>query len=435
MTQAAAASKYEIMSISSERGKVFIGGKVVAFDYFESIMSPNITANVIVVDSGGSITYDKKYDTQERSGSIYNALPITGREKVEFRIKSALGTLDFEKRPLFVNGVSNPDQNSQRESILLSLFSEGAKLNSEATVVRKYSGNIGQSVTNILNEFLIQKVDPAQSESVRLNPGGIQPTANNYNFVGNSKSAFENICNLGSKSVSQKDSAGFFFFETQDGFNFKSIDRLIATKPKARYYKGEGLVGTVSNYRDNFKILSCVIRKNQNVLNALNQGVYYSRNIYFNPKTFKETEVIYRFTEGKLVKSLGKSAEAPDINAYTKTNYNVLDIGTLEQTVAGDDNNDPKDYRAQAEMRYNILFSQLIDIQVPCNPNLRAGDTIHCDFEIITQSKKVQGFEDPVQSGKYLIVDLCHHYEPTRSITSLTLARDSYGLYTTKNES
>ena len=54
---------------------------------------------------------------------------------------------------------------------------------------------------------------------------------------------------------------------------------------------------------------------------------------------------------------------------------------------------------------------------------------------MITQSKKEQGSIDPVQSGKYLIVDLCHHYEPTRSITSLTLARDSYGLYTTKNES
>jgi len=430
MSQAAAASKYEIMSISSERGEVFIGGKVVAFDYYESILSPNITANMIVVDSGGSASYDSKYDPQERAGTIYNAFPIKGREKVKFKIKSALGTLDFTNRSLFVNGVSNPDQNSQRESILLSLFSEGAKLNLESTVIRKYDGNIGQSVNNILNEFVISK-----SEFVKLNSVNIQPTANAYNFVGNSKSAFEVICNLGSKSINGKDSAGFLFFETQDGFNFKSIDNLISTKPKARYYKGEGLIGSISSNRDNLKILSSVIRKNQNVLNALNQGVYYSRNIFFNPKTFEETEIEYRFTEGKLVKSLGKSAEAPDVNAYTKTNYNILDIGTLEQTVAGDDNNDPKDYRAQAAMRYNILFSQLIDIQVPCNPNLRAGDTIHCDFEIITQSKKVQGFEDPVQSGKYLIVDLCHHYEPTRSITSLTLARDSYGLYTTKNES
>ena len=119
--------------IITKKGKpsVRLEGKTVAFDYYESIRSPNITANMIVVDAGGSTTYDKEYDKQTRSGSIYNALPLTGREKIKFKIKSALGTLDFSNRPLFVNTINNPDQNSQRESIMLSLFSEGAKLNCE----------------------------------------------------------------------------------------------------------------------------------------------------------------------------------------------------------------------------------------------------------------------------------------------------------------
>ena len=190
----------------------------------------------------------------------------------------------------------------------------------------------------------------------------------------------------------------------------------------------------MDNPANDFKILSSTIRKNQNIINAMNSGVFFTRNIFFNPKTFEEIEKTYKFEDGKLVKSLGQSAEAPDVNAYTKTHYSMLDIGTLEPTVGGKNNNDPNDYQAQAAMRYNILFSQLVDIQVPCNPNLKAGDTIMCDFEIVTQSKKEQGAADPVQSGKYLIVDLCHHYEPTRSITSLTLARDSYGLYTNKNK-
>ena len=40
----------------------------------------------------------------------------------------------------------------------------------------------------------------------------IQKTANAYNFLGNSKSVFDIICNLGSKSIAEKDSAGFFSF-------------------------------------------------------------------------------------------------------------------------------------------------------------------------------------------------------------------------------
>ena len=416
------------MTISKKGTEVRLEGKTVAFDYYESILSPNVTATMAVIDTGGSVSYAKDYDKQERVGSIYNALPLTGREELKFKIRSTLGLLDFSRKPLFVNAAVNPDQNSQRESIMLSLFSEGAKLNSESTVIRKYQGNIGDSVKTLINQFLTGK-----SDRVKINE--IQNTANAYNFVGNSKSVFEVCCNLGSKSVAAKNSVGFFFFETQDGFNFKSIDSLVSKPISQTYFKSEVLRENMDDPKNDFKILSSTIRKNANVLNAMDAGVFYTRNIYFDPKTFEETEIEYKFTDGKLVKSLGKSAEAPDVNAFTKTHYTMLDIGTLEPTVTGSDNNDPKEYQAEAAMRYNILFSQLVDIQVPCNPNLRAGDTIRCEFEMVTQSEKEQGSIDPVQSGKYLIVDLCHHYEPTRSITSLTLARDSYGLYTNKNKS
>ena len=33
-------------------------------------------------------------------------------------------------------------------------------------------------------------------------------------------------------------------------------------------------------------------------------------------------------------------------------------------------------------------------------------------------------------SGKYLIKDLCHNFNPNTSITSLNLIRDPYGKYT-----
>ena len=427
MSKAASASNYEIMTLSKGEKEVRLEGMTVAFDYYESIRSPNVTATMMIVDTGGSIKYSSKYDKQERYGSIYNALPLSGNEKLRFKIRSTLGVLDFSKtggkKPLFVNGSVNPDQNSQRESIAISLFSEGAKLNSESDVMKKYGGNIGDSVQTLINQFLPE-----------MKVAEIQKTANSYDFLGNSRSVFDVICNLGSKSFREKDSAGFFFFETQDGFHFKSIDSLISQKPVERYYKTDLLQENIDNPANDFKILSSTIRKNQNVINAMNAGVFFTKNIFFNPKTFEEIETIYKFEDGKLVKSLGQSAEAPDVNAYTKTHYSILDIGTLNPTVAGKDNNNPSEYQAQAAMRYNILFSQLVDIQIPCNPNLKAGDTIICDFEIVTQSKKEQGSTDPVQSGKYLIVDLCHHYEPTRSITSLTLARDSYGLYTSKNK-
>ena len=78
-------------------------------------------------------------------------------------------------------------------------------------------------------------------------------------------------------------------------------------------------------------------------------------------------------------------------------------------------------------MRYNLLFSQILKVKVPCNPNLRAGDCIELDLNILTASDPIQGINDPVMSGKYLIVDLTHNYDSKESDTSMTVVRDTYG--------
>ena len=83
-------------------------------------------------------------------------------------------------------------------------------------------------------------------------------------------------------------------------------------------------------------------------------------------------------------------------------------------------------------MRYNLLHSIILRIQVPCNTELRAGDVITLEIES-QQEDKVESPTDEQQSGNYLIMHLCHHFDTTRSFTSLTLVRDSYGIRRTKD--
>ena len=78
-------------------------------------------------------------------------------------------------------------------------------------------------------------------------------------------------------------------------------------------------------------------------------------------------------------------------------------------------------------MRYNLLFSQIIDILVPHNPNLTAGMKINCNFETVSLSSKIDMPVDPVQSGSYIIMALAHHFTTKKSTTHMTLIRDSYG--------
>ena len=72
-------------------------------------------------------------------------------------------------------------------------------------------------------------------------------------------------------------------------------------------------------------------------------------------------------------------------------------------------------------------MTQSVSMMVPCNTDLKAGDIITCEFPKISREDKNE--IDPETSGKYLIKELCHHFEAKRSFTSMTLVRDTFGLY------
>ena len=427
MSNPALASKYEVLTISKNGKEYPLASKVTSFDYYESLLSPNITATMSFVDSGlvekdqSPVFYDKEYDSQGRPGTIYNGLPITGSEEVRFKISSSLGVLNFSNTPLYVNGASNPDQESNRESVVLSLVSGSAIKNQVTHVKKNYSNHTNNTniVSSIAKNILeIDKLD-------------VDPTSNKYPFIGNNQSPFDVICTLASKSAPVSGAPGFFFYETKDGHKFKAIDELIKQDPVATYFRTDVNRSSVSDNSNDFKILSFTINKNQNLINALKSGVYSNRRVVFNPKTYTYEEI--NFNLGDLENALGKrKVPRPEDTKYTRVLYSIKDVGTLSPKVEESDEGDVNSYQGVVQMRYNLLFTQVVKMQVPCNPNLKAGDVVKCNLEIISSGKKVQGDTDPVESGDYMILDLCHHYDTERSFTAMTLVRDTYGKYISK---
>ena len=81
-------------------------------------------------------------------------------------------------------------------------------------------------------------------------------------------------------------------------------------------------------------------------------------------------------------------------------------------------------------MRYAMLHSQIVDIVIPCNTKLMAGNVIKLLIENVSSGNKTNQTDNPTRSGFYLILHLHHYFDPKKSYTQLTLARDTYGLYT-----
>ena len=405
---------------STKIKKADIKGRTISFNYFESLYSPQVTANLIFVDAGGSIEADKDQDTQNRLGSIKSSLPITGEEQVAIRIESKSGVLKLTRNPLIVDEVPSTTSESNRESIFLSLVSNPTLKNLEITDPTKtYTGRISDTVKSILKNLNIRKFK-------------IDKTRNSYNFISRSRGGLDLITDLCRRSIPVKGDPGYFFYETQDGFNFRSIHSLISKKPVETYTYTAGLQANLDNDENDFKIVrEPNFIKDQKVQER--KKWTSSRNIFFNPSTLKTDEVVYTMKTSSPEQTLGKGVTYTDeVTGYTTTHEHVLDLGSLGDTESLTPNNDPREWQAKSPMRYNLLHSQIMEIQVPCNLKLRAGNIIRVEFERQGDDKSLGGIDEQT-SGNFLILHLCHHFDTKRSFTSMTIIRDTYGVHTSNS--
>ena len=397
---ASRASTYEKMLLrnKNKNKEASLVGKISSFNYFESVYSPEVTANLIFLDASGSIKADKSQDIQERLGTIKSSLPIVGEEDLEVLIRSKSGRLNFTKKPLRVNTAPTGSSDANRQSVFLSLVSKPAIDNEEINnPTITYKGKISNTVKKLLIELDITNDDI---------------------------------------SIPVNGDPGYFFYETQDGFNFKSIDNLISESPVETYTYTGALLSNQDNDENDFRIVRPpIFLKDQNVKER--KKWISSRNIFFNPYNLKTEEIFYALKGAEnadqsgqpVKKTLGRRAVEYVIPAfkYTTSNAHVLDIGSLDYRELTP-NNDPREWQAKSPMRYNLLHSQMMEIQVPCNLRLRAGNVIKVEIERQGDNKELGGLDEHT-SGKYLILHLCHHFDTERSFTSMTLARDTYGLH------
>ena len=416
---ASRAAIYEVLTISKDGKEHPLQGKTVNFNYYESLYSPVVSGNLTYVDAGGSVE-----DKKENLTSIKDGLPITALEDLKVKIQTSFGTIDFTRDPFKVTSSPIMHQESNRQTVLLTFVNEKELRNSEVPVFDRYVGRISDSIKKILQQKL-------QISNDKID---IEPTKNSYGFVGKGRGALNIILDLCRRSVPVKGDAGYFFYQTQDGFKYKSIDSLLSQEPKQKYLYYGALRSNVENSDNDFNILLAPkVKKDQDITKALKDGTYVNRNIFFNPQTFEHSEVVFSVDKDGVKKTLGGDLpiKTDELKSFVKTNHHILDIGSFE-VQNQNPNNDPREWQATSTMRYNLLHSIVMEIQIPCNAELRAGDVIELEIESIKEDM-VQSPSDEQQSGKYLILHLCHHFDSLRSFTSLTLVRDSYGIRRSKD--
>ena len=207
-------SLYEKFIIESvNRAKTAdISAGVVGFSYFEDVFSPMITARVVVANTGNAIEGE-----DGKIQSLYNGFPLRGGERMQIKIAGNSQDNDgLEFNDFYVGSITDVMIDSGRELFTLNLISREAITNETIRVGKKFpsSQKISDSVGDICKNYL---------SSDKLYD--VDETQNPYGFYGNMRKPFTVLTMLASKSVpgnvSGKDAtAGYFFFETKQGFRF-----------------------------------------------------------------------------------------------------------------------------------------------------------------------------------------------------------------------
>ena len=442
--------EYELITIESDQGvTIDLRLGVVSFQYFEDLFSPTITAKMVVISTSGVVSDDKT----KKIESLYNGLPIRGGERVAIKIKGNTNVnkglrFDTPETYLYVSKISNIIRDGQKEIFVLHLVSREAITNEITHVNRKFEpySLIDTHVKDILkNDLKVKTIRYA---------GNIDPASNKYGFLGNLKSPFQLLVWLASKATPQTQSTsgftGYFFYQTQSGFNFRSADSLIKdgldgrtarTNFKAtREYTHKQFTDYINESGD-FNILSYSIQRNNDLIRKLIIGQYSNFTASFNPLNGRFSKVeegsfnlkeILNQPKGKKISTLGDVPEVPTLLSDDGVGLGELpsrimsvvkDVGTLSKEASKSDSPGVSQTQKEALVRYNLLFQQVVKIIIPLNTNLQAGEVVKLNFLGAPEGSTY----DRKQSGYYLIKELCHAFDTEQSVTSMTVIRDTFG--------
>lgn len=397
-------------------------GIFVNLHYYESILENQISATVIIADTGYSIESNGKYV------DLIEGLDLSGGEKVELHMEDGYGNkLNFSNERIFRIGViRNKIEHTQNMVFVIDLVSEEFFTNEfvETRVEESFEGKISDSVYSILKNVLKTPKDLT-----------IEVTENEYSFNAHIEKPFYKCTSLAKRCIPEggtETSAGFFFYETYDGFQFRSIEKLLDERNGYKKYIYTNNTNLPSEYQG--KIIQATPIINIDVQKKMAIGAWGSqvRTYNFFDTKYTEKEFLTQSEGARGVNLAGFNLPTlPDdiLEKPTRIISKMQPYG-IKQSI-DKDNSKKKDYdvefiAAQAASRYNQLFTIVLNIVIAGDFSHRAGNLIYCDFPEISSDKTqvVSG----KKSGIYMIASVVQQLDVREgAYTQLTLVRDSYG--------
>ena len=438
---------------ANRRGRkdnVDVANGTVQLQYWESLLQDHVVANVIFVD-GGTRADDKP------TSSALTSLPIEISCNVSLKFKDNNGNvLDFtnsKNNSFIIKKITPITDDATKGSVSLELITTEAVKNEKSGVDIRTDGKISDHVKKIFQD----KKYLASKKTL-----DIEETSNNLNYCMNKNKLYFQLNTISrdgipsgqsnpQASANGGSSAGFIFYETYDGLKFKSIDGLLGQKQKLSIIYNNTPGSNDKDIPAGYDVKALTYSKDNvaDLTKKQRMGAWDTKLSTFDLYSFTWEESEFNAEDSQqYLKLAGKSF--PKLNEElnkegeywnaTRGTFMVLSPGNLVEgsglgasqeqlTKSKEKNFEAKKILNQSIMRYNQLFTSKVNITIPGDFSLRAGDAVWFDSVDVKESKNKACGDDvnKESGGKYIIASLCHYLTPKETYTKLSLIRDSVG--------
>ena len=361
--------------------KINIPGKVLGFNYYESIYSPMVTASFLMQSTGGDTS-----DKDDFAGTLKDAAKIRGFEEVLIKVQNESGILDWTKKKRRFKIIGSPFNvdDPQKQLAYFPMVSINGLFASNMVVKRAYGENGKVKVSSAVKKMLDNGHTMTDTERYNLRntwkKENIHDTENNMKITGKNEPLLDTINELCPKSIPEGGGdPGYFFFENVDGYNYKSIHMMIKDgyeKHKKEGYRNThtytyigGLQSNIDKENDpnDYRVLlPPTVRRDQDAINAIKGGTYSIRVCVINAKTQEYDEKIYTIhnndretvTLGEGIEVNPSNPQELDQNSYCQTHTFYIDPDSESNGGIDDDKSETIDtpdlYLPRALMRYGL---------------------------------------------------------------------------------
>jgi len=385
--------------------------------YYESILNTSVSLQVVIADGSG----------------IKNYLPIVGGERLAYNFTDPFNSVDVDiANPLRVYKISD----RKKESNDIELYRLLCTTND---MIKTRYEQVDRSMSNMKYSDMIEKI---LREYMNADLFGKDETEGLHKHVFSRMTPFAAIKQIAEESQcssNDRGSSSYFFWQNNDGYQFRHLESLLSEPPLRKYYFFFDEIPSDFQY-EGARILTMRELVSFDLLGGVNDGEYGINVKYYDPisKTLFNSKYSY-FDSFSQTKHNGFPLLSSSVSEELSQKYSLekyITTNRVSSTIPYVSDRD-SNLRTQFRRRQNFIGASTsinsrirnsgIQAVVYGDSRISAGLTIDIEIPTTGQKRSISSdLVDRFSSGKYLVTAVRHEVTPTTYYTVMTLSKESY---------